>query len=87
MINSALINTCRGGEVVAPAHQKSLEEASHTAILVPQRLTVLWVHRLLRIIYTTVLSENGRTGPHLAICLVVWGLVWDGNMAVCGRWM
>lgn len=92
---SAVINPCRGGGgvivvVVDPPHQSSLEETSHTPVLVPQRLAVLWVHRLLRIIYTntfSILRKHGRTGPQLTICLVVWGLLWDGNVAVRGRGM
>lgn len=93
--NSALINPCRGGGggggvVADPPHQSSREERSHTAVLVPQRLAVLWVHRLLRIIYThtfSILWQSGRTGPQLTICLAVWGLVWEGNVAVRGRGM
>lgn len=63
---------------------------SHTPVLVPQRLGVLWVHRLLRITHTNTLGElctSFRTGPQRAVCLAVWGLGGDGNVAVHGRGM
>lgn len=70
-----------------PAGQSSLAETSHTAVLVPQGLAVLWVHRLLRTIHTTTAGvlRQSRTGPRLTICSVVGALVWDGSLAVRGR--
>lgn len=83
--NSALINTCRGERISLPAlsqapqHEPEPRCGSHTAVLVPQGLSVLWAQQLLwighviRINALVILFHRGRAHSGLAVRNLVLG--------------